>query len=88
MKYRVRSEEKFEVNDVEISDGDEHQKLRPKITWFLLWLCALFIGASAVYGAITHDFSGLSSVWSEARWMIGIVIGYYFGKFSSDRTSK
>jgi len=88
MKYRVKngSKSEFEVDDVKVVKAIEagtrarESETRSQIAKAILLAAVLFLASAAAFGLSKNDFSALSSIWNAASPLVGVVLGYYFGK--------
>ncbi len=80
-KYRVKDGPKgeFEVNAVKVVQVIEAET-RAQIAKAILLAAVLFLAGAAILGLSRADFGALSSVWNAASPLVGVVLGYYFGK--------
>ena len=84
MKFKIKGSESFEITKLDINtykrlDSLIESKTRHGLAIGIVSFIAIFLSASAVYGAIVKDFTALSAVSEYIQLPIGILLGYYFG---------
>jgi hypothetical protein len=83
MKFRVSDEvenEQFEIVDAQVVEAQD----RRFILRFVALAFVAFLVASAGYeiwaSGREADFHTVSAIWRSCQGLVGVMIGYYFGK--------
>ena len=84
MNFKIKGSENFEITKLDVNTYKRinsliESKTRHRLATGIIAFIALFLGSSALYGAIVNDFSALSMVFKSTQLPIGILLGYYFG---------
>jgi hypothetical protein len=83
MKHQVSDEvesKEFEVSEARVIEAND----RRFILRFVAWAFVAFLLASAGYevwaGGREAEFDLVSAIWRSCQGLVGVMIGYYFGK--------